>query len=99
MIDKLSVPQGVEISIPEPEKVPCFRHESEDCPRCDGSSFRLRRVCAGCSEPARTLQAERGAKSPEEAKSLPLYCRHCNPRYRYVDAQWSCLERLERRGA
>ncbi len=25
-----------------PEKVECFRHEGEECPRCDGSSIRPR---------------------------------------------------------
>jgi hypothetical protein len=35
-----------------PELVECFRHEGDDCPRCDGSGFRHRKRCEGCGEPA-----------------------------------------------
>ena len=35
-----------------PELVECFRHEGEECPRCDRSGFRPRKHCAGCGEPA-----------------------------------------------
>jgi hypothetical protein len=74
--------------------VRCFRHEDEDCPRCDGSGLRPRSVCASCGEPAKRLSPERTAKSREEARALPLYCVHCNPCFRFLDAVWSGLERM-----
>jgi NAD-dependent SIR2 family protein deacetylase len=64
-----------------PKMVECLRQEGEGCPRCDGSGYRPRKVCAGCGEPAKALQAARSAKSWEEARSLPLYCSGCNPRF------------------
>ncbi len=63
------------------DMVGCLRHEGEGCPRCDGSGRRPRKRCAGCGEPAKALQAVRGAESWEEAQSLPLYCTGCNPRF------------------
>jgi len=64
-----------------PELVECFRHECDGCPRCDGSGYRPRKRCAGCAKAAKALQAARGAKSWEEARTLLLYCADCNPRF------------------
>ena len=71
-----------------PELVRCFRHEGIECPRCDVSGFRPHKRCAGCevlagrpSQGGRALSPERGAKSWEELKALPLYCMDCNPRF------------------
>jgi len=86
MADTVTVPQ--EVSIDTSELVQCFRHEGAECPHCDGSGFRPRRHCAGCGVPAgrpsqggKALSPERGAKSWEERRSLPLYCMDCNPRF------------------
>ena len=64
-----------------PELVECLRHEGEECPLCDGSGYRPRKLCTGCGEPAKALQVARGAESWEEAQTLPLYCSGCNPRF------------------
>lgn len=95
---EMSVQQGVVLDTTDPEvRNPelwwCFRHEGEDCPRCDGSCYRPRKRCAGCGEPSgkpseggQALQPSRIAKSWEEARSLPLYCRECNPRFSSLTA-------------
>jgi hypothetical protein len=79
------------------ELIECPRHEGGDCPRCDGSGIRPHRYCEGCSEPAgrpseggRPLMAMRNAHS----KDQPMWCLHCHPEHRFIDAVWSCLERM-----
>jgi len=93
-----SVQQGVVLGTPDPEvRNPelgrCFRHDGEDCPRCDGSGYRPCKRCAGCgvlaghpSEGGKVLQPYRAAKSWDEARSLPLYCGECNPRFASLKA-------------
>ncbi len=61
--------------------IECLRHEGNGCPRCDGSGYRLRKLCAGCGQPAKALLPARAAKSWEETQNLPLYCNGCNPRF------------------
>jgi hypothetical protein len=70
------------------ELVQCLCCEGAECPKCGGSGFRERKHCAGCGVPAgrpsqggKALSPERGAKSSEELRSLPLYCMDCNPRF------------------
>ena len=79
------------------ELVECFRHEGEECPRCDGSGYRPRKYCAGCGEPSgkpseggRALIGLKNAKG----KDQPMWCLHCHPEHHFVDAVWSCLERM-----
>src|SRR5215207_10025644 len=44
-----------------PEKlVECFRHEGEECPRCEGSEFRGVKRCAGCGEVAGSVSGGTG---------------------------------------
>jgi hypothetical protein len=89
MGNTVTVPQDV--SVGTPELIRCFRCEGAECPKCGASGFRERKCCAGCGVPAgrpsqvgKALSAERGAKSWEELRSLPLYCMDCNPRFLMV---------------
>ena len=82
-----------------PEVVRCFRCKGTECPRCGGSGFRERKRCAGCGVPAgrpslgdKALSAERGAKSWEELRSLPLYCMDCNPHF--LRTGWAFFEEM-----
>ena len=64
------------------ELVWCFRHEGEDCPRCDGSRYRSRRRCAGCGEPAgRASQGGRALVGLRNRRGWhqPFYCLGCHP--------------------
>jgi hypothetical protein len=56
-----------------PELIECPRHVGEECPRCDGNGYRLRRYCAGCGAPSGSVSQETG---------LPLV------RDRLTDGQW-----------
>src|ERR671910_3162152 len=71
-----------------PELVECFRHEGEDCPRCDGSGFRPRKRCEECGEPAgHTSEGGRalmGLKN-RRGKDQPMWCVFCHPEHRFVD--------------
>jgi hypothetical protein len=80
------------------ELVECSRCEGEKCPRCDGSGFMPRKRCAGCGEPAG--RASEGGKDllglkNRKGKDEPMWCLNCHPDSRFLDAHWSCLERLE----
>ena len=84
------IPHSVlqEVSACTIDLVWCFRCEGDECPKCGGSGFRERKRCAGCgvsagrpSQGGKALSPERGAKSWEELRSLPLYCMDCNPRF------------------
>jgi hypothetical protein len=79
-----------------PKIVERFRHEGEDCPRCDGSGRKSRKYCAGCGE---------AAGSPSEGTGFPLvkdqrtdgwfYHVRCLPGTDDLDAVWSGLERMD----
>ncbi len=79
-----------------PEKlVECFRHEGEDCPRCDGSGFRPAKRCAGCGEAAGSVSEGTGFPLVKDRHTDGcLYHVRCLPGTSYLDAVWSSLERM-----
>src|SRR5215213_2195232 len=79
------------------ELVECSRHEGEKCPRCNGSGFRPRRCCEGCGEPSgRPSEGGRALMGLKNGrgKDQPMWCLFCHPEHHYLDAVWSCLERM-----
>ncbi len=80
-----------------PELVECFRHEGEDCPRCDGSGFRPRRHCAGCGEPSgrpshggKVLISMRNARGWDQ----PMWCMNCHPEFVGTSNNLAMFERM-----
>ena len=65
-----------------PEYIRCFRHEGEDCPRCDGSSYRPRSYCAECGapsgKPSQSGKVLKGLRN-RRGKDQPMYCMECHP--------------------
>ena len=62
--------------------VRCFRHEGEECTRCDGSGYRPHSHCTGCGEPAG--RPGRGGKvlmglRNRRGRDQPFYCLGCHP--------------------
>jgi hypothetical protein len=51
--------------------------------------------CTECGTTERPLMAESPSRSPEEARGKQLYCMECNPRFGYLDAVFTGLERME----
>ena len=78
-----------------PELVECFRHEGEECSRCDGSGFRPVKHCAGCGEAAGSLSQETGFPLVRDRRTNGgLYHVRCLPDTPYLDAVWSGLGRM-----
>ena len=50
------------------------------------------RCCAACGEAAKALQAPR--PNVGNGYAGPMYCRECNPRFRFLDMHHSSLERM-----
>ena len=48
----------------------CFRHEGEDCPRCDSSGFRPRAKCASCGIPAKAVRRSPPSVARRAGRSL-----------------------------
>ena len=81
-----TIHQGVVFNTPSakvriPDLVRCFRHEGEDCPRCDGSGYRPRKNCAGCGQlagrPSQGGKALMGLRS-RRGRDQPFYCLGCH---------------------
>ena len=79
-----------------PEVVRCFRHEGEDCPRCDGSGYRPRKYYAWCGEPAGSVTEGTGFPLVRDRQGDDrLYHVRCLSGTRELDAVWSGLERMD----
>ena len=78
-----------------PEFVGCFRHEGEECPRCDGAGYREHRRCAGCGEAAGSVSEGTGFPLVRDRHGDGrLYHVRCLPGTYDLDAVWSSLERM-----
>ena len=65
-----------------PKLIWCFRHEEENCPRCDGSGYRPHGHCAECGEPAG--RPSRGGTAlvglfNRQEWDQHFYCLDCHP--------------------
>ncbi len=104
---EVSVQQGVvlythDLEARTSELVRCFKHEGQECPRCDSSGYRPRKRCGGCggfaarpSEGGKALQPYRPAKSWEEARSLSLYCQERIHRFASLEPPLVALQGME----
>ncbi len=80
-----------------PEMVGCFRHEGEECSRCDGSGYRPRKRCGGCGKPSG--RPSNGGKAliglrNNRNSGGPFYCMGCHPEMNGRGA--GMLDNLER---
>jgi len=64
------------------ELLRCFRHEGEQCRRCDGSGYRPRKYCASCGipsgRPSKGGKALMGLRNCRGWDQL-FYCLGCHP--------------------
>ena len=78
-----------------PEQVECFRHEGEECPRCDGLGLRPVKHCAACGEAAGSVSEGTGFPLVRDRHGDGhLYHVRCLPGTHDLDAVWSSLERM-----
>jgi len=90
-MDAVSVAQRTEL-------VECFRHEGEECPRCEGSGYRPRKRHAGCGEPSgRPSEGGKALLGLRNNRDLrgPFYCIACHPEMNHTSVgMFSNLQRL-----
>ena len=78
-----------------PEQIECFRHEDQDCPRCDESGFRSAKCCGGSAETAGSVSEGTGFPLVRDRCGDGLmYHVRCLPGTHDLDAVWSSLERM-----
>jgi len=80
-----------------PELVECFRHEGEDCPRCDGLGYRPRKLCAGCGEPSgRPSQGGKALMGLKNRRRFgqSMYCLRFHPELRGTPGNLMMFERM-----
>jgi hypothetical protein len=77
-----------------PELAKYFRHEGDECPRCDGSGFRPRKHCAECGEPSGSISKGTGFPLVRDKKSERWFHVRCQPGFEILEAHWSCPERM-----
>ncbi len=76
-----------------PEMVECFRHEGEECPRCDGSGFRPRKHCAECGDFSGSISEGTGFPLVRDKSGRWFHVR-CQPGFEMLETHWSCFERM-----
>ena len=52
------------------------------------------RCCAGCGEPSGSISEGTGFPLVRDEESGRMYHVRCRPGNAFLDAQWSCLERM-----
>lgn len=81
-------------STPE-EHARCFRHEGEDCPRCDGLGFKPRRYCEICSESSGSISQGTGFPLVKDRRTGGLWFHvNCQPKTGGAEALLADLERM-----
>ena len=95
---KRSLAHTAQESTASQERVECFRCAGKDCPKCNGTGYRECKYCAGCGEPSgRIFEGGRPllGLTNNRNRNQPMWCVHCHPESRFVDAVWSGLERMD----
>jgi hypothetical protein len=91
LLIEFSVARSAQVE--SPELVECFRHEGENCTRCDGSGLRSRKRCARCGEAAGSVSEGTGYPLVKDRRTDGLlYHVRCLPGTRDLDAVWTGLE-------
>lgn len=76
------------------EKVECFRHNGEECSRCDGSGYRTVKRCAGCGEAAGSISAGTGKPAVQHREDGLYYHVLCRPGFIGTASLATMLERM-----